>query len=127
MPYDAQGEPVLLVIGDMALTPTHVIVPYGRYPLQGTIWTVQDGTQVQQGIPTWAVVLAIVLTFVVCIFALFLLLIKERKYTGFIVVSVSGPGLHHSVQFPAGPASGARVAELVGRARALAASAPPAY
>lgn len=126
VPYDPGGEPVLLMVGDIAITQTYVILPYGRYPLRGTIWTVQDNTQVNEGIPAWAIVLAIIGFLIVCIFSLFFLLVKERRYTGNIVITVSGPGLYHSVPFPAGPASGARVADLIGRARAYAASAPPA-
>lgn len=126
VPYDASGEPILLTIGDIAITPAHVVLPYGTYPLRGTIWTVQDNTQYYEATPTWAIVLAIVLAFAVCIFSLFFLLAKERRYTGNIVIAVSGPGLHHSVPFPPGPVSGALVGDLVGRARAYAASAPPA-
>ena len=40
------NEPVLLSVGDISVTPSHVIVPQGRYPLHGTTWTVQDSTQV---------------------------------------------------------------------------------
>lgn len=125
MPFDTGGEPVLVTIGDMAVTPTHVIVPHGRFPLRGSTWTVQDSTQMSESIPTYAIILAILL-FVFCLLGLLFLLVKEKKYTGFVAVSVSGPGFFHTTQFPAaGPQTGAMVANLVGQARALAASAPP--
>ncbi|MGX9295812.1 hypothetical protein [Tsukamurella paurometabola] len=44
-----------------------------------------------RAIPTWAIVLAIVGAFVVCLFSLFFLLAKEDRTQGFVQVSVIGP------------------------------------
>jgi hypothetical protein len=118
-------DPVLLSIGDISVTPTHVIVPHGRFPLHGTTWTVQDSTQVTEGIPVVAVVLTIIFVWF-CLIGLLFLLMKEKKYTGFVSITVTGMGLYHSVQFPAAQQTGAWAADVVGRARAIAASAPPA-
>ncbi|WP_067460122.1 hypothetical protein [Actinomadura macra] len=118
------AEPVLLQIGDMALTSTHVILPYGRYPLHGSTWTVQDSTQVTDGIPVVAIVLTIIFVWF-CLLGLLFLLMKERRYLGFVAVSVTGPGFHHTAQFPPGPQSGSWAAHAVGQARAITASAPP--
>ncbi|WP_216651221.1 hypothetical protein [Actinomadura litoris] len=117
-------EPVLLQIGDMALTSTHVLLPYGRYPLHGATWTVQDSTQVTDGIPVVAIVLTIIFVWF-CLLGLLFLLMKERRYVGFVSVSVTGPGFHHTAQFPAGPQSGAWAANAVAQARAITAAAPP--
>ncbi|WP_199487629.1 hypothetical protein [Actinomadura spongiicola] len=114
----------MLQIGDMALTSTHVILPYGRYPLHGATWTVQDSTQVTDGIPVVAIVLTIIFVWF-CLLGLLFLLMKERRYLGFVTVSVTGPGFHHAAQFPPGPQSGAWAAQMVGQARAITAGAPP--
>ena len=125
-PVPAGGaEPVLLQIGDMALTSTHVILPYGRYPLHGATWTVQDSTQVTEGIPAVAIVLTIIFAWF-CLLGLLFLLMKERKYLGFVSVSVTGFGFHYIVQFPPGPQSSAWAANVVSQARAITAAAPPA-
>ena len=117
-------EPVLLQIGDMALTSTHVILPYGTYPLHGSAWTVQDSTQTTEGIPVVAIVLTIVFVWF-CLLGLLFLLMKERRYLGFVAVSVTGPGFHHTAQFPPGPQAGAWAAHAVAQARAITAAAPP--
>ncbi|WP_194293340.1 hypothetical protein [Actinomadura macrotermitis] len=117
-------EPVLLQIGDTALTRTHVILPHGRFPLRGSMWNVQDSTQVTEGIPVVAIVLTIIFVWF-CLFGLLFLLMKERRYTGFVTISVTGEGFHHTMQFPAGPQSGAWAASAVAQARSMAAMAPP--
>jgi hypothetical protein len=117
-------DPVLLSIGDISVTPTHVIVPQGRYPLHGTTWTVQDSTQVSEGIPPVAIVLTIIFVWF-CLIGLLFLLMKEKKYGGFVSITVTGMGLYHTVQFPAAQQTGAWAADMVGRARAITASAPP--
>lgn len=119
------NEPVLLSVGDISVTPSHVIVPQGQYPLHGTTWTVQDSTQVTEGIPAVAVILTIVFVWF-CLIGLLFLLMKEKKYSGFVSITVTGMGLYHTVQFPAAQHTGAWAADMVGRARAITASAPPA-
>jgi len=116
-------EPVLLTIGDISLTQTQVIVPHGTFPLRGTTWALPDSTQVTESIPAYAVVLTIVLFFVICLLSLLFLLIKERRYTGFVTVTVTGDGLYHSVQFPPSPEAVGWLSYQVGQARALAAAA----
>jgi hypothetical protein len=117
-------DPVLLSIGDITLTQTHVYVPQGRYPLHGTTWTVQDSTPVTEGIPPVAIILTIVFVWF-CLIGLLFLLMKEKRYTGFVSITVTGMGLYHSVQFPSAQHTGAWAADMVGRARAITASAPP--
>ncbi|HEY8482346.1 MAG TPA: hypothetical protein VIL71_21180 [Spirillospora sp.] len=116
-------DPILLQIGDMALTSTHVILPYGQYPLHGATWTVQDTTQVSEGISTVGIVLALIFVWF-CLLGLLFLLMKERKYYGFVTVTVTGPGYSHTAQFPPGPQSSAWAAQAVAQARAITASAP---
>jgi hypothetical protein len=118
------NDPVLLAIGDIAVTQTHVILPQGRFPLYGTTWTVQDSTQVSEGIPAVAIVLTIIFVWF-CLIGLLFLLMKEKRYTGFVSITVTGAGFYHSVQFPAAQHTGGWAADMVGRARAIAAVAPP--
>jgi hypothetical protein len=118
------NHPVLLSIGDISVTQTHVIVPQGRHPLHGTTWTVQDSTQVTEGIPPVAIILTIVFVWF-CLIGLLFLLMKQKRYGGFVSITVTGMGLYHAVQFPAGPQTGAWAADMVGRARAITAAAPP--
>jgi hypothetical protein len=117
-------DPVLLSIGDITVTQTHVYVPQGRFPLHGTTWTVQDSTQVTEGIPPVAIILTIVFVWF-CLIGLLFLLMKQKRYTGFVSITVTGMGLYHSVQFPSAQHTGAWAADMVGRARAITASAPP--
>ena len=118
------NDPVLLSIGDISVTQTHVQVPQGRFPVHGTTWAVQDSTQVSESIPPVAIILTIVFVWF-CLIGLLFLLMKQKRYTGFVTITVTGVGLYHSVQFPSAQHTGAWAADMVGRARAIAASAPP--
>lgn len=115
-------DPIVLTIGEIGVSRTHVFLPQGQFPLRGTIWTVQDSTQLNEAIPAYAIVLAIIFA-VFCLLGLLFLLIKEKRYSGFIAVNVSGDGFYHSVQFPPGPATAAWVAYQVNLARGMAAVA----
>jgi hypothetical protein len=95
----APAEPTLVTVGDIAVTPTAVLTPAGRYPLAGTTWIVSNNTITSESIPGYAVVLAIVF-FLVCLLGLLFLLIKEKRTSGFMSVSVQGPGLYHMTQLP---------------------------
>lgn len=114
------ADPVLLTIGDISITSSSVIVPSGQYPLRGTTWTVQDSTQVTEHIPAYAIVLVVLFVWF-CLLGLLFLLIKERRYSGFVSVTVTGPGLFHATQF--GPGAAAWVTHQVNQARALTAAA----
>ncbi len=104
-PYTPPGmpgmpEPVLVSIGDIHCTRSEVITPVGSFPLDGTQWTVTDHSVTVRAIPTWAIVLAIVGTFVVCFFSLFFLLAKEDQTQGFVQVTVFGAGRSYTTSIP---------------------------
>src|SRR5256885_15050077 len=63
LPYPAYpvAEQVIAQIGEIQVTSTTVRTPAGRFPLPGSHWTVTDQWVGTQKIPTWAIVLAIVL------------------------------------------------------------------
>jgi hypothetical protein len=92
-------EPVRFQLGEIAVADTRVHTPVGSYPLRGTTWTVSNQTFVTQGIPAWAIVLAIVF-FIFCLLGLLFLLVKERRVNGVVQVSVVGPGFSYSTYIP---------------------------
>ena len=114
----------MVTVGDVLVTADSVLVPQGRFPLAGTTWTVRDTTTIVATTPRYAKVLAFSFAFLLA--PLLLLRIKERHYEGFVLVTVVGEGLYHTVRFPPGPESRAHVASLVNEARALAAAASAA-
>ncbi|KAA8889358.1 hypothetical protein F3087_10510 [Nocardia colli] len=90
-------EPVLVTVGDIGCTGTHVLTPSGQHPLAGTTWIVTNQTSVDQRIPSYAIVLAILL-FVFCLLGLLFLAVKEEKIQGFVQVSVQGAGFYYATQ-----------------------------
>ena len=91
---------VLVTVGDIACTQTEVLVPEGRFPLRGTVWTSTNQVTVTRGVPTWAIVVAIVGFFLICLFSLFFLLAKEDKMQGFVQITARGAGVVHTTQVP---------------------------
>jgi hypothetical protein len=123
MPISGSAGPELCTVGDIAVTQTTVITPNGQAPLAGTNWIVTNQTTTSQGIPAWAIVLAIILAFA-CFVGLFFLLVKEERTTGFIQVSVQGDGLYHATQIPiSSPQAAADVYNRVNYIRGLVAQA----
>lgn len=112
------------MIGDVGVTNSSVILPHGRYPLRGTTWTVSNQTFVTSGTPGWAVALAIIGFFFVCVFSLFFLIAKESRVHGFIEVGVHGPGgFYHATRIAAiDPYTAQWVHQQVSQAQALAAA-----
>jgi hypothetical protein len=106
------GEPVLVTIGDINVTASSVHTPSGTVPISDATWTVNDMTTTTQGIPTWAIVLAIVL-FLACFLGLLFLLVKEEKTAGAVQVTVQSRGFVHTSQIPV--YSKAQVADVFAR------------
>jgi hypothetical protein len=95
----AQGVP-LVTIGDITVMQDGIVTPQGTLPLKGAIWNATDMSRHEEKIPTHAIVLAVVF-FVFCLLGLLFLLMKERVTTGFIQVSVTSGGKHHTTMIPA--------------------------
>jgi hypothetical protein len=74
-------EPVLVAIGDISVTQTTIYTPSGSRPVNEVSWNVTDMSVTSQGIPTWAIVCAIVFI-LFCLLGLLFLLAKEVKTTG---------------------------------------------
>jgi hypothetical protein len=99
---DLPGAPeqVLVQIGEIAVTNTTVYTPSGPIPLRGSQWAVQDQWLSEQKTPTWAIVLAIVGVFVVCLFSLLLLLVKETRFHGTVNVTVTNGNQQYAARIP---------------------------
>jgi hypothetical protein len=96
----APTEPVLIQIGELAVTRSTVHTPAGPFPLRGSQWTVQDHWLADSKTPTWAIVLAIVGFFVVCALSLLFLLAKETRFHGTVDVAVSNGQRHYVARIP---------------------------
>lgn len=113
---------VLVNVGDIACTQDEAITPNGRFPLRRTVWVVQNNTTTTESIPTWAIVMTILFV-LACLLGLLFLLVKERKTSGFVTVSVQGEGVYHATQIPVSdPAQIADVESRVGYIRGLVAA-----
>lgn len=114
----------LVQIGDISADQQWVVTPSGSIPTAQATWTIQDLTRSYQGIPTYAIVLAVVFG-LFCLLGLFFLLIKEEHTTGWLQVTVQGPGFVHTTQVPAyHQGTVADVHAMVSYARSLTATAP---
>ncbi|WP_369777986.1 hypothetical protein [Streptomyces sp. R33] len=89
-----------LSLGDITIAGDQIITPSGAMPLKGAMWNASDFSRTETKIPTHAVVLAIVF-FLFCLLGLLFLLMKEKTTTGYIQVTVTSGGRHHSTMIPA--------------------------
>ncbi|WP_435974428.1 hypothetical protein [Streptomyces sp. Qhu_M48] len=93
------GTPVLS-LGDITVVGDQIITPAGPMPLKGAVWNAMDMSRTEEKMPTVAIVLAVIF-FVFCLLGLLFLLMKEKQTTGFIQVTVTSGGRHHSTMIPA--------------------------
>ncbi|MFG2267699.1 hypothetical protein [Streptomyces sp. NPDC048720] len=113
------GGGMLLAIGDIMVTGDQIITPAGQLPLRGAVWNATDMSHTEERIPTHAVVLAVVF-FLFCLLGLLFLLMKEKRTTGYIQVSVTSAGRHHSTMVPAqGPGAFPAIMGQINYARSL--------
>ncbi|MFJ3978483.1 hypothetical protein [Streptomyces sp. NPDC090021] len=87
-------------LGDITVAGDQIITPSGTMPLRGAMWNATDFSRTEEKIPPHAIVLAIVF-FLFCLLGLLFLLMKERTTTGYIQVTVTSGGRHHSTMIPA--------------------------
>ncbi len=98
-PSPMGGAP-LVSIGDITVMADAIVTPAGTMPVRGAVWNATDMSRTEEKIPTHAIVLAIVF-FIFCLLGLLFLLMKEKTTTGFIQVTVTSAGKHHSTMIPA--------------------------
>ncbi len=92
-------DPVLVSIGDIAVSAHWLVTPVGTKPLKGTQILVADFSRTERKTPTWAILLAILGLFFFLLSLLFLL-VKEDVTTGSIQVTVHNDGLAHATTVP---------------------------
>jgi hypothetical protein len=115
-------QPALVTIGDIVVTPDHVITPQGRFPVGQVHWSLSNQSYTSSAIPPYAIVLAIVFA-LFCLLGLLFLLIREERTVGYAQVAVQGPGLFHAVQLPvSSPYDLTRYQDMVNYARSVSAS-----
>ncbi|MGW0560274.1 hypothetical protein ACWDZ4_06500 [Streptomyces sp. NPDC003016] len=123
MPYTGppagMGGAPLMSIGDITVMSDSIVTPSGTMPLRGAVWTATDMSRTEEKMPTVAIVLAVVF-FLFCLLGLLFLLMKEKTTTGFIQVTVTSGGRHHSTMIPAvGPDTFPMVMGQINYARSL--------
>ncbi|MGP4044956.1 hypothetical protein [Streptomyces sp. 2A115] len=117
-PAPIGGAP-LIAIGDIMVMNDQIITPAGNLPLRGAVWNATDMSHTEEKMPTHAIVLAIVF-FIFCLLGLLFLLMKEKKTTGYIQVTVTSAGRHHQTMIPAhGPQTFPAVMGQINYARSL--------
>ncbi|MEU9111177.1 hypothetical protein AB0D04_05070 [Streptomyces sp. NPDC048483] len=94
-----QPAGMALSLGDIAVTGDTIMTPAGPMPLKGAVWTATDMSRTEEKIQTAGIVLAIVFFFF-CLLGLLFLLMKERVTIGFVQVTVTSGGRHHSTMIP---------------------------
>ncbi|MGW1494059.1 hypothetical protein [Streptomyces sp. NPDC002402] len=118
-PAPMGGAP-LVSIGDISVMGDSIVTPAGTLPLRGSVWNATDMSHTEEKMPTHAIVLAVIF-FIFCLLGLLFLLMKEKKTTGFIQVTVTSGGKHHSTMIPArGPETFQQVMGQINYARSLA-------
>lgn len=98
-PVPSPDEQQLVTIGQIVVTNRRVITPNGEAPIGQTTWTFQDMSITRTGMPTWAIVCAVIF-FLFCFLGLLFLLAKEERTEGFTQVQVQGPNLLWVEQVP---------------------------
>ncbi|MFG2330401.1 hypothetical protein ACGFMM_12310 [Streptomyces sp. NPDC048604] len=99
-PQYAPAVAPTLQIGDISVVGDQIVTPSGTMPLKGAVWNAMDLSRVEEKIPPVAIVLAVIF-FLACLLGLLFLLMKERITTGYVQVTVTSGGRHHSVLIPA--------------------------
>ncbi|MFF8956442.1 hypothetical protein [Streptomyces sp. NPDC014894] len=104
IPVPGYGTPMggapALAIGDITVVGDSIMTPAGAMPLRGAVWNASDLSRTDEKIPVYAIVLA-VLFVGACGLGLLFLLIKEKETSGFVQVTVTSGGKHHSTMIPA--------------------------
>jgi hypothetical protein len=104
--------PVLVTIGDISVEQQRIVTPAGVLPTHGSNWSAMDMSRTEEKIPAWAIVLAIIF-FLACLLGLLFLLVKERKTTGFVQVTVQYGNRSHNTHV--GVSSPNQVADVLAR------------
>ncbi len=89
----------LVTIGSINVTQNTIYTTSGTCPISHAVFTLTDLTTTTESIPTWAIVLMIVFI-LFCLLGLLFLLVKEKKTTGYIQITVQNQNFLHTEQIP---------------------------
>lgn len=92
-------EPFMLTVGNIGVSQSWIVTPSGNVPIREASVTSIEQTATVQKIPTWAIVLTVIFIWVFLLSLLFLL-VRETKTQGTIMVTITGPGVHHVTFVP---------------------------
>jgi hypothetical protein len=92
--------PVIVQIGEIAVTSTVVHTPAGDIPLAGSTWQVSDYWHNEQKTPTWAIIAAIAGFCVLTFLSLLFLLVKQTVYRGTVQVTVTNGTRQYVARIP---------------------------
>jgi hypothetical protein len=116
----AAVDPLLVTIGDIAVSQHWVVTPSGTTPIGGTTWAIDDLSYTKLKHPAWTIVLAVLLF---PIGPLFLFVKKDEMY-GMVEVKVTGPQFVHAAHVPArNQMNVTTLRQNVNRAQSIAATA----
>lgn len=93
-PLPIENQPQTLdrvFLGELEVSRDRIAGPYGSLPTAGSTVFVTNMSRVERAIPTWAIIVAIAGFFVLTIFSLLFLLVKEDRVAGGYEVRVSNP------------------------------------
>lgn len=82
------------------MTSSTVHTPTGDLPLTGSRWQVSDYWQQEQKTPMWAIAAAILGFFVLTVFSLLFLLVKETRQQGTVQVTVTNGQRQYVARIP---------------------------
>ncbi|MFI9581105.1 hypothetical protein ACIHCQ_04545 [Streptomyces sp. NPDC052236] len=120
-PPAPMGGAPLVSIGDITVMGDSIVTPAGTLPLRGSVWNATDMSHTEEKIPAHAIVLAVIF-FIFCLLGLLFLLMKEKKTTGYIQVTVTSAGRHHSTMIQArGPETFQQIMGQINYARSISA------
>ncbi len=92
------SDPIVFSIGEISVSQHWVVTPDGNAPIAGSKWMLRDNTNEEIKVPTWAIVLCVLTALETCGLGLLFLLVKERKMTGTLEVSVRAGDLEYFTQ-----------------------------
>lgn len=86
-------EPFLFTIGDIGVSPSWIVTPQGNVPIVEADITAVNHTITTRKTPGWVIALVVIFIWVFFL-SLLLLIIKEDRVTGSVMVTVSGAGVY---------------------------------
>lgn len=86
-------------VGDIGVTADSIVTYRGAAPLAGSNWFAVDYSRVENKIPVWAIVMAVIFASL-CLIGLLFLLVKEEQVTGHVEVRVQSGQFSHVTHVP---------------------------